>query len=243
MFSFSIFGKKKPGGASEQGTTSTSALESASRSRPRDQLKDQAKEWKSVLRKEIHEVKRKERQLQRNVDETKAICKAHLKAGRRSNALQLVTPIKNAQDGVQRLKLQVVSLESAISRIDEQVSMALITSTIKMSADMSREMMRTFNAREMSHTVKKLADEMQKAGILQEILHETIDDEFVPVSSDERVAEEIAEEFLAELEVGGSVSTSTLVKDSEIDLGQKKDENGLEVEDEGEEVKDKVVIG
>jgi len=229
LFSFNIFGKKKAiegggvgggGGGGEQGNSSASAT--SSRPRPRDQLKDQAKEWKSVLRKEVQEVKRKERQLQRHVDETRAICKAHLKAGRRSNALQLVGPIKNAQDGVQRLKLQVVSLESAISRIEELVNMALITSSMKMSTDMSRELMRVFKAREMSRTVKNLADEMQRAGILQEVIQESIEEEFA-MGGDEQIADEIAAQFLAEIEAGRSVSS--VVKESAVEESRRVEKN------------------
>ena len=176
-------------------------------------------------------MKRKERQLQRNVDETRAICKAHLKAGRRSNALQLVGPIKNAQDGVQRLKLQVVSLESAISRIEEQVTMALMTSSMKMSTDMSRELMRVFNARDMSHTVKNLAEEMQHAGILQEIVQETIEEEFA-MGGDEQIADEFAAQFLAEIEAGRSVSS--VVKESSVEESRivEKNEEVEEVEQE-----------
>jgi charged multivesicular body protein 3 len=197
MFGFNIFGKATIKSSSEPsnlgvGSSSTS-------------LKQKAKEWKSILRKEINDVRRKEWQLQRHLEETRAIAKLHLKAGRRDNAFQLLSPIKNAQDQVLRLKLQIINLEATMTRIDEQVAFSIVKSSIQMSSDMSKELLKILNAKDMSSTVKELGFELQKAGILQEVLYETIDEEINNTNSsfnidEQTLSNEIANELLDELE-------------------------------------------
>ena len=190
MFGFNIFGKATTKNSSEP---SNLVASSASTS-----LKQKAKEWKSILRKEISDIRRKEWQLQRHLEETRAIAKLHLKAGRRDNALQLLSPIKNAQDQVLRLKLQIINLEATMTRIDEQVAFSIAKSSIQMSSDMSKELLKILN-------VKELGFELQKAGILQEVLYETIDEEINNTNSsfnidEQTLSNEIANELLDELE-------------------------------------------
>jgi hypothetical protein len=190
MFGFNIFGKATTKNSSEP---SNLVASSASTS-----LKQKAKEWKSILRKEISDIRRKEWQLQRHLEETRAIAKLHLKAGRRDNAFQLLSPIKNAQDQVLRLKLQIINLEATMTRIDEQVAFSIVKSSIQMSSDMSKELLKILN-------VKELGFELQKAGILQEVLYETIDEEINNTNSsfnidEQTLSNEIANELLDELE-------------------------------------------
>ena len=193
MFGFNIFGKATTKSSSEPSNLGASSASTS--------LKQKAKEWKSILRKEINDVRRKEWQLQRHLEETRAIAKLHLKAGRRDNALQLLSPIKNAQDQVLRLKLQIINLEATMTRIDEQVAFSIAKSSIQMSSDMSKELLKILNAA----TVKELGFELQKAGILQEVLYETIDEEVNNTNSsfnidEQTLSNEIANELLDELE-------------------------------------------
>jgi charged multivesicular body protein 3 len=193
MFGFNLFGK------------APKAHESSAELSSSTTLKQKAKEWKSVIRKEISDVRRKEWQLQRHLEETRAIAKSHLKAGRRENAIQLLLPIKNAQDQVLRLKLQVINLEATMTRIDEQVAFSIVKSSIQMSSDMSKELLKILNAKEMSSTVKEVGFELQKAGILQEVLYETIDDEINNTNlsfniEEQTLSHEIANELLDELD-------------------------------------------
>jgi charged multivesicular body protein 3 len=197
MFGFNIFGKATTKSSSEP---SNLVASSASTS-----LKQKAKEWKSILRKEISDIRRKEWQLQRHLEETRAIAKLHLKAGRRDNAFQLLSPIKNAQDQVLRLKLQIINLEATMTRIDEQVAFSIVKSSIQMSSDMSKELLKILNAKDMPSNVKELGFELQKAGILQEVLYETIDEEVNNTNSsvnidEQTLSNEIANELLDELE-------------------------------------------
>lgn len=190
-------------------------------------------EWCSKLRKENYKLDRQIRQIQREEDKLKRSLKEAAAKNDKEICTILAKEIVRSRKAVNKIHASKATINSVQLQMKNQLATVRIAGALQKSTDVMQAMHALVKLPEISQTMREMSMEMTKAGILEEMIDETMES----VEDTEELEEEAQTEIdkvLWEVTAGkigeapsvpmGSVnpepeaSTSETVEDNEEDM-------------------------
>eukprot|EP01031_Cornospumella_fuschlensis_P043931 gene43931-53711_t len=159
-----------------------------------------AKEWKRNLQKEMRKIDRDIAGIKREEDRAVKECKRLAKANQLSSARILAKQIAATRKTVERMHTTKAQLNSVSMNLQASASMMKVQGCISKSADIMHSMNQLVSVKEISETMRSMAREMEKSGLIEEIVGDTM--ESLDDGSLDEVADAEVERIMTELTSG-----------------------------------------
>ena len=161
---------------------------------------DQAKEWRRALAKE-------QRKLERDIAKTKQEenkilkeCKKLAKSGEMKACKTLAKSVAQSRKTRDRMQMAIAQMNSVSLTLQSRVSMMKVAGVLDKSTELMHTMNSLIKLPELSATMREMAREMEKAGLVEEIVADAFDaldgeglDEEADIEVEKIVAELTAE--------------------------------------------------
>ncbi|XP_053205242.1 charged multivesicular body protein 3-like [Panonychus citri] len=143
---------------------------------PQKTPKDQVREWRSKLRKETMALDRQIRNIQREEAKVKLSLKDAAKKGDRDSCVVLAKELVRSRKAINRINVSKAQINSVMLNMEQQLANIRIAGAIQRSTDLMKCMQSLVKVGEISATMQDLSREMMRAGIIEEMMEETIDE-------------------------------------------------------------------
>ena len=189
--------------------------------------KELAKEWQRKLRAEKRVIERQIREIEREQSKLETEIKALAKKGGQQQSLRILAKeIVQSRKAIERLHVAIANINSVSLQIKTMASTAVMTQTMKASTETMKAMNRLMNTPELQSNMRELGVEMEKAGFMEELVNDALDD--MDPQTDEIVDGEV-EKVITEATLGKLNSVPVAQK------GANLFRNSIDREDEEEE--------
>jgi charged multivesicular body protein 3 len=168
---------------------------------------DLAKEWKRKLAKEMRLIDREISNIKREEDRAMKECKALAKTNRLPAAKILAKQVAQTRKAVERMYVTKAQLNSVSNNLQTSVSMIKMKGCIEKSVDIMSSLNQLVNVREIQGTMRDMAREMERAGLVDEIIGdamESIEEDGLSAEADREVDKIITELTAGVLAPAGS---------------------------------------
>lgn len=136
--------------------------------------KEQVKEWSKNMRKEdnklsrqINAIKREEAKVQRSLKEA-------AKKGDKDVCLILAKEVVNSRKAVNRIHVTKANINSVQMQMKSQLAIIKVAGAMESSAEVMKTMQALIKIPEIQQTMQDMSREMMKAGIIEEMLDDTM---------------------------------------------------------------------
>lgn len=181
----------------------------------KDDPKEQAREWKRKLNKEIRSLDRDITSLKRAEDKAVAECKKLASTGNVKAAKILAKEIVNTRKSAERMHAAKAQLNSVQMQLQTTVSMLKVQGIMGKSVEIMQVMNQLVNIPELSATMRDMAKEMERAGLIDELIGETmesLDAEGVDTQADAQVDQVLRELTQGILDGASAAPTAAVPK-------------------------------
>ncbi|CBH18004.1 SNF7-like protein, putative [Trypanosoma brucei gambiense DAL972] len=194
---------------------------------------EKAKEWRRQLNSEMRKLDLQIRKIQREEMKVKQTARQAAKKGDTVVLRMLAKEIIHSRKAVRRLHTARTQMNSISMQLQQQVSQIKLAGRIEASAVVMTQMNQLMHIREVRESIQSLGREMTKAGLIEEMMNDTIDDVLDGDISDTELEDEV-EKVVVEVTQGKMegtvVGTSRL---PEVQQEQEAENEGeLESDDE-----------
>jgi len=192
--------------------------------------KELVRKWQGQLRKEMRQVDRQILEIKR---EEKKVEKSIKDCGKRNDiasARILAKELVRSRQTVTRLHTNKAQMNSVTMHLSENLAVIKAVGHMEKSAELMGLMNKLMKASAVEKSMRELSKEMYKAGVMQEMVDDVMED-----LGDENLEEETeaqVDQILAELAVEGAVQMPTAVKPVDIAAGPSAEAEAGEEEDE-----------
>ncbi|KAK7604493.1 hypothetical protein V9T40_005679 [Parthenolecanium corni] len=169
--------------------------------------KDMVNEWCHKIRKEGYQLDRQVRSIQREEEKAKKSLKDAAKKNDRDSCVVLAKEIVNARKTVDKIRISKTQLNSIQMQMKNQLSTLRVAGSLQKSTEVMQMMQNLIKVPEVAATMREMSKEMMKAGIIEEMMDETLDS--VTGIDTEDMEEEIQNEVDKVIE---EITTGTLIK-------------------------------
>lgn len=145
------------------------------------------KNWKREIRKEARRLERDIEKIKIEQKKTEKEIKQRLQKGDKGSAKILAKQLVNTRKHVERLYTSKAQLHSVEMQLTSQLAMLKTTKAIAKSTQLIAAMNNLVRVPEMQQTMMAMAREMEKAGIIDEIMEDAFDDPEVDEMADEEI--------------------------------------------------------
>jgi len=152
----------------------------------------QVREWGTKLRKQSMLLDRQVRSIQREEDKVKLSLKEAAKKGDADVCKILAKELLNSRKAIARILSGQAQLNSIQLQLNAQVANIKVSGAIQKSTEVLSCMNNLMKIAEISSVMQELSREMMKAGIIEEMMEETIDE--VTGMDEEEMEEQVAVE-------------------------------------------------
>eukprot|EP00835_Amoeboradix_gromovi_P005570 NODE_536_length_7014_cov_0.311208.p4 type:complete len:198 gc:universal NODE_536_length_7014_cov_0.311208:3090-3683(+) len=162
-------------------------------------LEEQVRKWKGELKKQERLLERKVREV--DLEEKKLVTeirKLGTSTQQQNNVKLLAKTIVQARRSKDHLYTSIAHTRSIQLQLQQQMSMLKVTKQIQNSAEVMKMVNRLMKLPEISQAMQQMSLEMEKAGIIGEILDDVLFDETVEEEAEEEV-EKLIKEIMAPL--------------------------------------------
>jgi len=135
----------------------------------------QVKAWKKELEKQARHMDRDIQNIQRAEQRSISECKALAKKGRTGAVRIMAKEIANTRRTIARLYNAKAQLNSVASTLQTSISMMKLQGCMTKSAEVMTAMNKLMNVNEISATMTSMAREMEKMGLVDEVVGEAFD--------------------------------------------------------------------
>eukprot|EP00127_Corallochytrium_limacisporum_P000392 Clim_evm87s11 gene=Clim_evmTU87s11 len=169
---------------------------------------EKVREWQRKLRQEERQIDRQIRDIQREENKVKQSMKIAAKKGDKTSCRILAKEVVNSRRQVNKLHTTKAQMHSVSMQMQNQLSMAKMAGQLQKSTDVMKAMNKLVKLPAISKQMQEMQKEMMKAGIIEEMLDETLqfDDEDIEEAADEEVEAVMRELTEGILSAGGEVS-------------------------------------
>ncbi|KAK9940028.1 hypothetical protein M0R45_016705 [Rubus argutus] len=143
--------------------------------KPKPNPQQQLRDWQRKLRQECRNIERQIRDIQR---EEKSVQKAIKDAAKRNDmgsAKSLAVEIVRSRKTVNRLHENKAQLNSISMHLGESVAIARTVGHLSKSAEVMKLVNNLMKAPEVAVTMQEFSKEMTKAGVIEEIVNDSLD--------------------------------------------------------------------
>ncbi|XP_050702541.1 charged multivesicular body protein 3-like isoform X3 [Eriocheir sinensis] len=179
---------------------------------PSKNPKDQVNEWCSKIRKEGYVLDRQIRTIQREEEKVKRSMKDAAKRGDKDVCRVLAREVVQARRTIGRIYTSKAHLNSVQSQMKGQLATLRVAGSLQQSTEVMKAMQELVKLPEISKTMQELSREMCKAGIMEEMLEDTLDT-MEPEEMEEEVQAEV-DKVLFEITAGQLGEAPEMVKDA-----------------------------
>lgn len=202
---------------------------------------DQAKKWKREIIRQARRLDRDISAIERAEKKAMKECQKYAKKGELKAAKTLAKEIVNTRQSRERIRLSQVQMNSVASTLQNSISMIKMQGCIAKSSEVMAAMNNVLNIPELKADMNALAREMERAGMIDEIMEDTfemMEPESVESEANaevDRIMEELTAGLLSKVDVVPTSAPPPLVKQQQEvvqEEAQKEDEA-----EENEEIK------
>ncbi|KAK8741689.1 hypothetical protein OTU49_002344 [Cherax quadricarinatus] len=137
--------------------------------------KDQVNEWCSRIRKEGYGLDRQIRAIQREEEKVKRSLKEAAKKGDQDVCRVLAKEIVQSRKAISRIYTSKAHLNSVQSQMKAQLATLRVAGSLQQSTVVMKAMQELVKLPEISKTMQDLSKEMMRAGIIEEMLEDTME--------------------------------------------------------------------
>lgn len=137
--------------------------------------KEQVNEWCHKIRKEGYQLERQIRSIQREEEKVKKALKEAAKKGDKDVCVILAKEILNARKHITKIHTSKAHLNSIQLQMKNQLSLLRVSGSIQKSTEVMQVMQRLVNVPEIAATMREMSKEMMRAGIMEEMIEETME--------------------------------------------------------------------
>ncbi|CAG5077227.1 Similar to chmp3: Charged multivesicular body protein 3 (Xenopus laevis) [Cotesia congregata] len=196
--------------------------------------KEQVREWTHKLRKEGYQLDR-----QVNEEKVKKSLKESAKKNDKDVCKILAKEIIRARKAINKIKTSQAHLKSISMQMNNQLATIRVAGSLSKSTEVMQAMQSLIKVPEVAATMREMSKEMMKAGIIEEMLDETMDS--IEDSEDmEDEADEEVDKVLWELTAGQLGTAPAVVTETPGASTSKEEEEPAEDDTELEEMKNRL---
>ncbi|KAK5645409.1 hypothetical protein RI129_006709 [Pyrocoelia pectoralis] len=199
---------------------------------PERNPKELVNEWSHKLRKETSQLDRQIRTIQREEEKIKHSLREAAKKNDRDVCIILAKEVLNARKAISKIYTSKAYLNSIQLQMKNQLATLRVAGSLSKSTEVMQAMQRLVRIPEVSHTMQELSKEMMKAGIIEEMLDETMDAMEEDSQEMEEAAQSEVDKVLWELTEGklGEAPAPPVSEAKQVDVPA-AEENEEELED------------
>ncbi|XP_061999769.1 vacuolar protein sorting-associated protein 24 homolog 1-like [Rosa rugosa] len=209
--------------------------------KPKPNPTEQLKDWQRRLRQESRNIERQIRDLER---EEKVVQKAIREAAKRNDmgsAKSLAREILGSRKAVSRLQENKAQLNSIAMHLGESVALARTVGHLSKSTEVMKLVNELTKSPEMAVTMQEFTKEITKAGLIEEVVNDTLDTALDSEDIEEETEEEV-EKVLSQIAGETAAQLPEAVRKERIKLpaqgasGSREEEAIAEGSDDEEEL-------
>jgi len=174
--------------------------------------KEQVNEWTKKIRKEGYNIDRQINGIKREEMKVTRSLKEAAKKGDRDVCLILAKEVVHARKTVNKLHTAKANLNSIQLQMKGQLATLKVTGALQTSTEVMKSMQSLVRLPEIQKTMQELSREMMKAGILEEMVEDTM--EGLEGEEEEDAAQEEIDKILLELTTGALGAAPDALKDT-----------------------------
>ena len=204
--------------------------------------KEQVQEWCKKIRKEGYNLDRQINAIKREELKVTKSLKEAAKRGDKDVCQILAKEVINSRKSVNKLYTAKANLNSVQNQMKGQLATLKVSGALAQSADVMKNMSALVKIPETQKTMMELSKEMMKAGIIEEMLGDTMEGLNDGEEMEEAAQEEI-DKIILELTTGKLTEAPNAVKDTlpvPDDVEEVKDEELAEGEEELEDMQSRL---
>ena len=204
--------------------------------------KEQVQEWCKKIRKEGYNLDRQINAIKREELKVTKSLKEAAKRGDKDVCQILAKEVINSRKSVNKLYTAKANLNSVQNQMKGQLATLKVSGALAQSADVMKNMSALVKIPETQKTMMELSKEMMKAGIIEEMLEDTMEGLNDGEEMEEAAQEEI-DKIILELTTGKLTEAPNAVKDTlpvPDDVEEAKDEEIAEGEEELEDMQSRL---
>ncbi|XP_036323703.1 charged multivesicular body protein 3 [Rhagoletis pomonella] len=152
--------------------------------------KEQVQEWTHKIRKEGNQLDRQIRSIQREEEKVKRSLKQAAAKNDRDTCVILAKEIVRARKAINRIYTSKAHLNSIQLQMKNQLATLRVAGSLQKSTEVMQAMQNLVRYPELAGIMRDMSKEMMKAGIIEEMLDETMDS----LEETEEMEEEAAKE-------------------------------------------------
>jgi len=175
--------------------------------------KEQVQEWTRKLRKEGNQLERQINSIRREEAKVQKSLKEAAKKGDKDVCVILAKEIVHSRKAVNKIYTAKANINSVQLQMKNQAATIRIAGAMQSSAEVMAMMQQLVKLPEIQKTMMEMSREMMKAGIIEEMLEDTME----PLTESDELEEDTQAEvdkILAELTSGKLVDAPEAVKDT-----------------------------
>ncbi|KAL0221154.1 hypothetical protein RCL1_001008 [Eukaryota sp. TZLM3-RCL] len=153
--------------------------------------REEAKEWKKQLRTEKRGLERQVRQIEQQEMKTQMAIKQAAKENRLSAARILAKELVRSKKAKERLWSARAQLNSMEMQISANIGTAKLASAMSSSTQIMQTMGALLKLPELNQTMMRMAQEMERAGMIDEMVNETLDSALGDENEESEAEEEL----------------------------------------------------
>nr|CAD7571390.1 unnamed protein product [Timema californicum] len=161
----------------------------------------EVKEWSHKIRKESNQLDRQIRAIQREEDKVKRSLKEAAKKGDKGVCTILAKEVIRARKAINKIHTSKAHLNSIMLQMKNQSATLRVAGALQKSTEVMQAMQNLVRVPEVAAAMRELSKEMMRAGIIEEMLEETMDTMEDPEEMEEEAGEEV-DKVLWELTAG-----------------------------------------
>jgi len=196
--------------------------------------KEQVQEWGKKIRKEGYNLDRQINAIKREEMKVTKSLKEAAKKGDKDVCHILAKEIINSRRAVTRLYTAKANLNSVQLQMKNQLATVKVAGALSSSAEVMKSMNALVKLPETQRTMMELSREMMKAGVIEEMLENTM--EGLDAEEMEEAAQEEIDKIIFELTTGKLGEAPTAVKDTLPPTGKEVEDKEEESDEELEEM-------
>ena len=204
--------------------------------------KEQVQEWCKKIRKEGYNLDRQINAIKREELKVTKSLKEAAKRGDKDVCQILAKEVINSRKSVNKLYTAKANLNSVQNQMKGQLATLKVSGALAQSADVMKNMSALVKIPETQKTMMELSKEMMKAGIIEEMLEDTMEGLNDGEEMEEAAQEEI-DKIILELTTGKLTEAPNAVRDTlpvPDDVEEVKDEEIAEGEEELEDMQSRL---
>ncbi|XP_068227041.1 charged multivesicular body protein 3 [Palaemon carinicauda] len=174
--------------------------------------KDQVNEWCSKIRKEGYGLDRQIRAVQREEEKVKRSLKEAAKKNDKEVCRMLAKELVQSRKAIARIYTSKAHLNSVQCQMKAQLATLRVAGSLQQSTEVMKAMQELVKLPEISKTMMDLSREMMKAGIIEEMLEDTMES-LEPEELEEEAQQEV-DKILWEVTAGQMGEAPAMVTDA-----------------------------